>query len=110
MTGEIPYCPWILCVGTVEHFHELAAAPLSTPYTYPCKCVEEDDGNIIAEHFEGSLSWSRCYRPRPSCMGCGNPAVMLTDRLCAPCFDAAWDAQIDAEADRLAGPKVVATS
>ena len=42
-------------------------------------------------------------RPRPSCMGCGKPAVMITDRLCAPCFDVAWDAQIDAEADRLAG-------
>lgn len=41
--------------------------------------------------------------PRPSCVGCGKPTVMLTDRLCAPCFDAAWDAQIDAEADRLAG-------
>ena len=34
--------------------------------------------------------------PMPSCMVCGKPAVMLTDRLCAPCFDAAWDAQIDA--------------
>ena len=40
---------------------------------------------------------------RPSCMGCGKPAVMLTDLLCAPCFDATWDAQIDAEADRFEG-------
>lgn len=48
-------------------------------------------------------------RSRPSCVGCGKPVVMLTDRLCAPCFDATWDAQIDAEADRLAGPKAEKT-